>query len=309
MIVSQSLGSDITSRSWVDAYVPIYMRPYFKLARYDRPIGMWLLLFPSLWGLAFAGASLPPSKYLFLYCIGAILMRGAGCTYNDIVDQKYDQQVNRTRTRPLVMGEINLWQALIFLVLQLVLAFCILLLLPKLTIVLGTISVLLVMIYPWMKRFTYWPQAFLGITFNWGILMGWSTITGRISWASISLYLGGIFWTIGYDTIYAHQDKHDDALIGVKSTALKFANHSRLFIALCYTITLISFYIAGNITHQPWFYNLGIGVILLHFVWQIFTVDLETPAECLRKFKSNKWIGGVLLATILGSKLLILMRE
>jgi 4-hydroxybenzoate polyprenyltransferase len=214
--------TDIRSGGWIDRLAPVWLRPYLKLARLDRPIGTWLLLFPCWWGLALASKGWPDPELLIAFALGSVVMRGAGCTYNDMVDREFDARVERTRRRPLPSGAISLRAAAVFLALQLLAGLAILFTFNTITIALGIASLALVFTYPFMKRVTWWPQAFLGLTFNWGVLMGWSAVTGDISLPALLLYTGAIAWTIGYDTIYAHQDKEDDALIGLRSTALLF---------------------------------------------------------------------------------------
>ena len=204
---------------WIDQIAPHWSRGYLKLARLDRPIGTWLLLWPCLWSIALASpanTATPPYDLLLLFALGAMVMRGAGCTYNDIVDRDFDAKVTRTALRPIPAGDVTIRQAWLFLGLQLLIGLVILLQFNLVTVGLGLASVLLVVTYPFMKRITYWPQAWLGLTFNWGALMGWTAVTGSLGWPAVALYAAGFCWTLGYDTIYAHQDKEDDALIGVK---------------------------------------------------------------------------------------------
>src|SRR6516162_6587845 len=192
--------SDIRRGDWVERFLPTGVRPYARLARLDRPIGTWLLLFPGWWAIALASSWWPAPLLLVLFAVGAIVMRGAGCTLNDIADRHYDAQVARTRLRPLPSGAVSVRQAILFLGLQLAVGAAILL---------GVVVLGLVGTYPFMKRITYWPQVFLGLNFNWGALIGWTAVTGELAWPSLLLYVGGVFWTVGYDTIYAHQDKDD----------------------------------------------------------------------------------------------------
>ena len=225
--------ADAGKDNWVERLLPQAMQPYAQLMRLDRPIGWWLLLLPCWWGLFLAqiarGGGLPNLWFAFLFLLGAIIMRGAGCTLNDIVDRNYDGLVARTKGRPIPSGRVSVKQAQIFLVSQCLLGLVILLQFNPYTIVLASASLLIVVIYPFMKRVTHWPQLVLGLAFNWGALVGWSAVQNSLAWPPLVLYLGGIFWTLGYDTIYAHQDKEDDVLIGVKSTALQFGeNTSRL---------------------------------------------------------------------------------
>ncbi len=211
--------TDIKTDTWLDRTLPPALMPYAQLMRLDRPIGTWLLLIPCWWGVTLACPKIPNIWFMVLFALGAVVMRGAGCVVNDIYDRNLDKQVERTRTRPLASGEVQLWQALVFLVLLLVIGFGILLLFNHFTMGLGVSSLLLVFTYPAMKRISWWPQLFLGFTFNWGALMGWSAVTNNLSISVILLYIAGVFWTLGYDTIYAYQDRNDDERVGVKSTA------------------------------------------------------------------------------------------
>src|SRR5690606_16157505 len=232
-------ASDIRSDHWVLRWSPAAARPYLRLARLDRPIGTWLLLFPGWWAIALgdAAANTGPSWLLYLFFgVGAVLMRAAGCTVNDILDRDIDGRVARTAARPLPSGEVSLAQAGVFLLVLLLASFAILLQMNDLTVLLGCASLLLVFPYPLMKRITYWPQAWLGLTFNWGALIGWTAATGAFAWPPLLLYLGGIAWTLGYDTIYAHQDKEDDALIGVKSLALRLGDGSKPWLAFFFAV-------------------------------------------------------------------------
>ena len=217
---------DAPSGNWVDARAPQAWKPYLRLARFDRPIGAWLLLFPTWWSQALAEVSIgqpfPNLWYLLLFWLGAFIMRGAGCTYNDIVDRDYDARVARTAARPIPSGQVSVTQAYVFLAVLCAAGLLVLIQFNAFTIALGASSLLLIAVYPFAKRFTYWPQLVLGLTFKWGALVGWAAVTGSLSWAAFALYAGSVLWTIGYDTIYAHQDKEDDALVGLKSTALRF---------------------------------------------------------------------------------------
>ena len=221
--------SDIKSGDWADRYAPAGARPYIRLARLDRPIGTWLLLFPGWWGVALAADRWPDWRLVVLFGIGAIAMRGAGCTLNDIADRDFDAKVARTRTRPIPSGAVSVPQAALFMAVELAIGAAVLLSLPRTAILLGILVLALIATYPFMKRVTYWPQFFLGLNFNWGALLGWAAVRDDLAWPAALLYLGGICWTLGYDTIYAHQDKEDDALIGVKSAALALgAAHAAL---------------------------------------------------------------------------------
>ena len=297
--------SDILSGDWVDRYLPPAFRPYGRLARLDRPIGTWLLVFPCWWAIALAAPSggWPSLWLLILFGFGAVVMRGAGCTFNDIVDRNIDRQVARTAGRPIASGDIGLVPAIVFLAIQLLIGFFILLLLRPFAVGLGIGSLLLVATYPFMKRVTYWPQAFLGLTFNWGALMGYAAATGEISLPAVTLYGAGIAWTMVYDTIYAHQDKEDDALIGVRSTALKFGGRTKRWLALFAVAMLallaLTILLAG-LGRIAW---LAVAGAAFHLLWQILGVDIDNPGDCLNKFRTNRWLGWIIFAGILAGRI------
>lgn len=296
--------SDIDLKHIVFQKVPVSWHPYIKLARLDRPIGIWLLLFPCLWSIILASngiVNISPKTCgtLALFAIGAVLMRAAGCIFNDICDMALDAAVERTKTRPLVSGEISPSYAFRFMLVLLTLSMFILITLPHLTIVLGLLSLGLVIAYPYMKRITWLPQLFLGLTFNWGALMGWAAVREHLSPACFDLYISGIFWTLGYDTIYAHQDKESDAIVGIKSTARLFGDRSKLFVGIFYALSLI-FLIKARYTGE-----MGLLTPLLsalpacQLVWQLRNWDMNDPQSCLRIFKSNQvygWLALLMLA-------------
>jgi 4-hydroxybenzoate polyprenyltransferase len=288
---------------WIDRRAPRALRPYLKLARIDRPIGIWLLLWPAFWSLALAGQGAPDPWLLLLFALGALVMRGAGCTYNDIVDRRIDGRVARTARRPLPAGEISVRGALVFLALQLAAGLAILLSLNPFAILLGAGSLVLIASYPFMKRITYWPQAFLGLTFNWGALLGWAAARGTLDGPALVLYGAGVLWTLGYDTIYAHQDKEDDAFVGVKSTALKLGDKSRPWIAAFYGGTVALLALAGVLAHIAWPFYLGLAAAAGLLAWQVATLKLDEPGDCLAKFKSNALVGLLLFAGLLLSAL------
>src|SRR5580700_6876286 len=240
--------NDIHIGDWVDRWLPPWAEPYARLARWDRPIGTWLLLFPGWWSIALAGPRWPDLRLLILFAVGAVAMRGAGCTLNDIADRDYDGKVARTRLRPLPSGRVTVRQAVIFMAMQLAVGAAVLFSLNRLSILLGVAVLGLIGTYPFMKRITYWPQLFLGLNFNWGALVGWTAVTGTLAWPPVLLYLGGICWTLGYDTIYAHQDKEDDARIGVKSSALALGDETRQFLFVFYA-GAIALWAAAGIAH------------------------------------------------------------
>ena len=266
---------------------------YYRLARLDKPAGAWLLLLPCWWGLALAGSF--NFFYYALFTIGAFTMRAAGCVINDIVDRNYDAQVERTKTRPIASGEISIKAALAFLIILLLLGLAVLTQLPMLAIFIGFGSVPLFIIYPFMKRITNWPQAFLGVTFNIGVLIAYTTIHRDLSFSALALYFAGIMWTLGYDTIYALQDKSDDIKIGVKSTAIRFGEKTKFFITAFYALTLILFAIAVNFEHG--FHILSFATFTLatcHFAWQMHRLNIHNPHNCLLLFRSNIYAGLIL---------------
>jgi 4-hydroxybenzoate polyprenyltransferase len=295
--------ADAIPSNWVDRFAPLATRPYLRLARADRPIGTWLLLLPSWWGLLWAFITqntplLPVLGYMVLFAIGAFVMRGAGCTYNDIVDRDFDAQVERTRSRPIPSGQVSLRAAWAFLALQVLIGFAVLMTLSPYAIKLGVASLALIAVYPFMKRVTYWPQIWLGLTFNWGILMGYATLTNSLTWSPMLVYVAAIFWTIGYDTIYAHQDKEDDVMIGVKSTALKLLDRTPFWLGVFYGCTIGLLFLAGVLANLGVIYFLGLGLGTIHLMRQIRTLDVENPDECLATFKSNREFGLILCVSI-----------
>jgi 4-hydroxybenzoate polyprenyltransferase len=294
--------SDIGTGDATDRWAPAAVRPYIRLARLDRPIGTWLLLFPGWWALAMAAGRWPDWRLMALFGVGAMAMRGAGCTLNDIIDRDFDARVARTRTRPIPSGAISVRQAALFLALQLALGAAILLSLDRLAILLGVLVLALVATYPLMKRVTSWPQLFLGFNFNWGALLGWAAATGRIDDPALLLYAGGIAWTLGYDTIYAHQDKEDDALIGVKSSALALGARTRPFLFLFYALALMLWAEAGAWARLGWPFYLGLGVAGAQLLWQAAAVRIDDPADCLAKFRSNRWAAWAVLLGIVAAR-------
>ncbi len=288
--------ADTVVGHWVNHGAPQFTRPYLRLARVDRPIGTWLLLWPCWWSIAMATSrdQVPDIWLLALFAIGAFLMRAAGCTFNDIVDKEFDAKVERTRLRPLPSGQITVFQAWIFLLGLVALSFLILLTFNPLAVVVGLASLPLIVIYPFMKRVTYWPQLFLGLTFNWGAMLGWAAVSGEVPVAALLLFTGGILWTLGYDTIYAHQDKEDDALIGVKSTALKFGKSTKSWLFAFYGGAVLLIGLSGVLAGMGIGFQIGLLVLALHFIWQIRRVDIENSASCLGIFRSNALAGWLL---------------
>ncbi len=305
-------GTDMPAQGWVDRLLPRALRPYAKLMRLDRPIGTWLLLWPCWWSLVFALDKAPASgrewlhlAWLYLlFGVGAMVMRGAGCTYNDIVDRDFDAKVERTRTRPIPSGQVSVRQAIAFMLALLCLGLAILLQLNWYAVALGAASLLLVFTYPLMKRITYWPQFVLGLAFNWGALLGWAAVAGGLGWAPAFLYIGGIAWTLGYDTIYAHQDKEDDILVGVKSTALQLGASTRPWLAGFYAAALALFAAAGLADGLGWPFYAALAAGAAQLAWQVIDVDLDDAADCLVKFKSNRYFGWILLAGLFADLLL-----
>jgi 4-hydroxybenzoate polyprenyltransferase len=293
--------ADAVAAHWADRLLPRQARPYARLMRLERPIGWWLLLLPGWWAIALAGAD---ARALALFLIGAIIMRGAGCVWNDITDRDFDAKVARTRSRPIPSGQVSVKQAFAFLAALLLAGLVILLQFNSLTIALGVASLGLIATYPFMKRFTWWPQAFLGLTFNWGALMGWTAVTGSLSLTPLLLYLAGIFWTLAYDTIYAHQDKEDDTLAGVKSTALRLGNASPQWLAGFFMTSLALFTLAGVSAEAGFVFFAGIAAAALHAAWQLKSFNGDDPAICLKLFRANRAFGLLLLAGILGDALL-----
>ncbi|UUX51970.1 4-hydroxybenzoate octaprenyltransferase [Nisaea acidiphila] len=301
-------ASDIARNDWVDRLLPTGLRPYARLMRLDRPIGTWLLLLPCWWGLALGwqatDKALPVLDLIWLYILfslGATIMRGAGCTINDLWDRDFDRQVARTVERPIANGDLSVRQALAFLVLQLGAGLLILLQLNRTCWLLGVLVLVLVVTYPLFKRVTYWPQFVLGLTFNWGALMGWAAVTGDIQLANSVLYVAGIVWTLGYDTIYAHQDKEDDVLIGVKSSALALGERTVPFLWAVYPLTLAGIAMSGALVGLGWPFYLLLGAAGAQLLWQIRTIDIDDPKGCLLRFRSNRYFGWIVtLAILLG---------
>lgn len=294
--------ADAGRDNWVERLLPLSTQPYAQLMRLDRPIGWWLLLLPCWWGLFLAqvslGGGMPNLWFAFLFLVGAIVMRGAGCTLNDIVDRNYDGLVARTKGRPIPSGRVSVKQALVFLVVQCLLGLAVLLQFNFYTIMLAMASLLIVAIYPFMKRITNWPQLVLGLAFNWGALLGWSAVQGSLSWPPVLIYLGGIFWTLAYDTIYAHQDREDDLLIGVKSTAVHFGGSTKGWLGGFFALALISIDAALWLAGVSYIAHMGVVFAALHAGWQIKRLETNNSALCLRLFKSNRDLG-LIIATFL----------
>jgi 4-hydroxybenzoate polyprenyltransferase len=289
--------------NWVDRYAPGELRPYLRLARADRPIGSWLLLLPCWWSAALAAVAahrpFPSLWHLIAFAIGAVVMRGAGCTWNDLVDRDIDALVERTRSRPIPSGQVTARQAAAFLAAQALVGLCVLLTLNSFAIAAGIASLGIVAVYPFMKRITWWPQITLGLAFSWGALMGWAAAFGRLDAPALLLYAGSIAWVIGYDTIYAHQDREDDALVGVKSTARLFGRRTRPILAGFYALAVVLLAAAGLTAGAGPVAALGLAAFAAHLAWQVARLDIDDADLCLRLFKSNRDAGLILLAGLL----------
>jgi 4-hydroxybenzoate polyprenyltransferase len=289
--------------NWVDTLAPPWSRPYLRLARLDRPIGAWLLLLPCWWSAALAaGVAHTISRLpivIALFFVGAFAMRGAGCTWNDITDRDLDARVERTRSRPIPAGQVSVPQALVFLVAQALIGLVVLLQFNRFAVVTGIASLAIVAVYPFMKRITWWPQVVLGLAFSWGALMGFAVMLGRIDATALSLYAGSIAWVIGYDTIYAHQDTEDDALIGVKSTARLFGARTHQALIVFYALAVVLIGVAMWFAGAGLAAAIGLAAFAAHLIWQIARLKIGDPALCLRIFKSNRDAGLLLFAGLL----------
>ena len=288
--------------NWVDGLAPAFTRPYLRLARLDRPIGSWLLLMPCWWSVGLAGMQvgrLPSLWHIVLFFIGAFAMRGAGCTWNDLVDRDLDTRVERTRSRPIPSKQVTVAQAIVFMLAQALIGLLVLIQFNRFTVVTGLASLLVVAIYPFMKRITYWPQIVLGLAFSYGALMGWPAAFGRLDWPAIVLYAGSISWVIGYDTIYAHQDRDDDSLIGIKSTALLFGERTQPMLASFYAGAVVLIAAAGLMAGGGLIFMLGLIAFAAHLTWQVMRLDINDPAHCLMLFKSNRDAGLILFGAML----------
>jgi 4-hydroxybenzoate polyprenyltransferase len=288
--------------NWVDNLAPAFTRPYLRLARLDRPIGSWLLLMPCWWSVGLTGMRadhFPSLWHIVLFFIGAFAMRGAGCTWNDIVDRDLDAMVERTRSRPIPSKQVTTAQASVFMAAQALVGLLVLIQFNTFTIVTGIASLGVVAVYPFLKRFTYWPQIGLGLAFSWGALMGWPAAFGELGWPSLLLYAGSISWVIGYDTIYAHQDRDDDSLIGIKSTALLFGEQTPTMLTIFYAIAVVLIGAAGLTAGGGFIFVIGLLCFAAHLTWQVLRIDIHDPAYCLVLFKSNRDAGLILFAAML----------
>lgn len=308
--------ADAPSGNWVYRVLPRPLWPHAQLARWDRPIGWQLLMWPCFWSAALAAnvASSPANIntvwspalliwHLFLFMAGAIAMRGAGCTWNDIVDYRIDAKVARTRSRPLPSGRISRTAATAFLVAQAFVGLLVLVQFNQFSILLGIASLGVVVIYPFAKRFTDWPQFFLGLAFSWGALMGWAAVFGELAWPPVLLYVGAIAWTIGYDTIYAHQDKEDDALVGVRSTARLFAENTKIWLALFYGLFAAMALAAFWLSAVTWPAYAGLALAVAMLFWQIRVIDIDDADQCLALFKANSRVGLIVFLGLIAALL------
>ncbi len=293
--------ADAPPANWADRFAPARLKPWLRLVRADRPIGAWLLLWPCWWSVALAARAeddFPEIVLLLLFAIGAFAMRSAGCIYNDIIDRDIDAKVARTKERPLASGKISLALAAASAIVLCLVGLAVLLQFNSFAFALGFGSVGIVLIYPLMKRVTFWPQAVLGLAFSWGALMGWAANYGELSLAPIVLYVAAVAWTVGYDTIYAHQDKEDDLLVGLKSTAIRFGHNTAPWLSLFYGITIGGLAFSGWLIGAGiWFY-LGLAAGAAHLVWQVATLDITDPQNCLERFRSNHSFGAIVFLAI-----------
>ena len=287
--------------NWVDGAAPAWARPYLRLARLDRPIGSWLLLIPCWWSTGLAAVAAHAGVNLWhvlLFFIGSFAMRGAGCTWNVIVDRDLDALVERTRSRPIPSGQVTVKAAAAFLVAQALIGLAVLMQFNPFTRYVGLASLAIVAIYPFMKRITYWPQIVLGLAFSWGALMGWPAMFGRLDPPAFLLYAGAICWVIGYDTIYAHQDREDDALIGVHSTALLFREHTKPMLVVFYALATALIALAGWMAGGGVVFLAGVIAFGAHLAWQIRSLRIEDAGNCLFVFKTNRDAGLILFAAL-----------
>lgn len=298
MQASEASVPDARRGNWVDTKAPVWSRPYLRLARIDRPIGWWLLLLPCWWSTALAankaGLAYPDPVLLMLFFVGAVAMRGAGSTYNDIVDRNLDRKVERTRNRPMASGKVSVQAGSLFCALQCLVGFGVLASLNHFSVILGLCSILPVLAYPFMKRVTSWPQAVLGLAFSWGALMGWAAVFGSLDWPAMALYGAAICWTMGYDTIYAIQDIEDDVLAGIKSTALMFGKATPMAVGGFYGVAVGFLFLAFWTANTSLFSYVGLGAFALHLGRQVVRIDLSDGRSALAIFQSNRNAGFIL---------------
>ncbi|MGB0843971.1 MAG: 4-hydroxybenzoate octaprenyltransferase [Alphaproteobacteria bacterium] len=294
--------TDIQRDHWTLRLLPAHLRVYGRLMRLDRPIGWWLLLLPCWWSLALAWRSQAPQisvstiiYFGLLFLIGSVFMRGAGCVINDVWDRDIDAKVERTAGRPLPSGEVSLKKALLFTGLLLLSGLLVLIQFNTPTIYWALASLGLVVVYPLAKRVTYWPQFVLGLAFNWGALVGWTAITGTMAWPPLLMYIAGIFWTLGYDTIYAHQDKEDDLIVGVKSTALRFGDKTKSWLMAFATLQALSLVLSGFMASVSALFYVSVIASFIGFSVMLVRVDINSPAQCIAMFKAQLWIGLIIV--------------
>jgi 4-hydroxybenzoate polyprenyltransferase len=292
-------GVAVADRQLHWAYrLPPLWRDLALLARLDRPIGTWLLLLPCWWGLALA-PEWPSPWSMLLFAVGALAMRGAGCTINDMADRELDARVERTRNRPLAAGRVSMRTAMLLLAAQLGLGLLVLLQFDRLTVLIGLLAIPIVVVYPFMKRITHWPQAVLGLAFNWGALVGFTAATGGLGPEAMLLYLAGIAWTLGYDTIYAHQDKEDDAIVGVKSTALLFGARTHVWLWGFFGAMMVLLFAAGIVAGKGPLFLLGLALVAVLLARQVRTLRIDDPDDCLAKFRAHRLVGLAVLGSLL----------
>jgi 4-hydroxybenzoate polyprenyltransferase len=295
-------AGDAARKNLVDRLAPTPLIPYLRLARADKPIGYFLLALPCFWSVALAGRSIgeayPDLWLLPLFAVGAVVMRAAGCTYNDLIDRDIDAQVSRTRDRPLPSGQVTPRAAIIFMLALCLAGFAVLLSFNRFTILLGLGVLPIVALYPFVKRFSHWPQAVLGLAFNWGALMGWASALGRLDLAPLVLYAGAVCWTIGYDTIYAHQDREDDGVLGLKSTALRFGSATKRWLSGLYGLAWVGIIVAGILAGAGQVFLFGMVAAGAHLAWQVATLDIDDADDCLARFRSNRDFGLIVFAAI-----------
>ena len=295
VIVMPDIVPDSERRGLIGA-LPRPLRPYASLMRLDRPIGAWLLFWPGAWAVGLAGLGGHGLRLILWLALGAWAMRSAGCVYNDIVDKDLDARVERTRLRPLASGRVSLMGAWALLAAISLIGLAVLLQLPRFAQGVALASLFLVAAYPFMKRITWWPQAWLGLVFSWGALVGWAAVDGELDPAAWLLWLGAVFWVIGYDTIYALQDRDDDALVGVKSSARALGRHARLGIAICYLLALLLWAAAFRFVRVEYYALLGLLPVALHLLWQVATLKPDDGASALARFRSNRFAGLLMFA-------------
>lgn len=296
--------NDIAFTDWVERYLPTSWRPYARLCRLDRPVGTWLTLLPCIAALIQAAHGWPDMARLIVFSLGALLMRGIGCTVNDMCDRNFDKHVERTRFRPLTSGQLSMRNAVWFLLAQLLVCASLLFFINEMSRWLALAVLPFVFVYPLCKRVTYWPQAILGICFNWGMLMAWSDTQNNLPLAAVAMWLGAVLWQIGYDSIYAYVDVRDDRRLGLHSTAMRFADAGKVWVGGFYVATVILWAWGGYAMGLGWGYYLGIGAIAAHLIWQMTVFNLQRPDRNFMLFRANIWIGVLLVAAALAGTLI-----